>query len=125
MGRKSKSKRGCNRWADAEESTGEEDVGDGDADDDGEDGDDDDDHDADDDDDDGDDDEDDEDGDGDEGDDSEDEDARCDGVNFLRGRYSVLEMGSFKEFTVDASDPSGPCILWGIYNGWCVAQTPC
>jgi len=104
---RNKSKRGRNRWADAEESTGEEDFGDGDADDDGEDGDDDDD---------------DEDGDG---DDSEDEDARCDGVNFLRGRLSVLEMGSFKNFTVDASDASGPCIRWGIYNGWCVAQTPC
>ncbi len=124
MGRKTKSKRGGSRRADAEDqddesevdaagSTSNEDVGDGDADDDGEDDDDDDD------------DEDDEDGEGDDSDGHPDEDARCGGVEFLRGRLSVLEMGSFKEFTVDASDASGPCIRWGIYNGWCVAQTPC
>ena len=124
MPRKAKSKRGRNRWADAAssddeddgsdaaaaESTSEEDVSDGDADDDGEDGDDDDD---------------DEDGEGDDADDHQDENARCGGVSFLVGRLSVLEIGSFKEFTVDASDASGPCIRWGIYNEWCVAQTPC
>ncbi len=109
--RNNKSRRGGNRRAGAEDqeddtdadsaaAAGEEELVDGGDDDDDEDG---------------------EDGDS---DDHPDEDARCDGVNFLVGRLSVLEMGSFKEFTVDAKDPSGPCIVWGIYKEWCVAQTP-